>query len=279
MEKRLINYASGGLGNILLPLSSCIALAKETNRKPVICWEPTFRCMATFKDIFDDEIEVINKEQLLLYNDVKVYGDYFDINYDGDLYHDYSLRSVVTKFMTLPVSLLKKDDNQENVIIYHNNIIPSVGTNSSIDVLKNLKIKQEILEKVEEFSLKNFQGLEVYGAHARGTDFNNPIDFYLNGIRELINKNKDCKIFLCSDSPEWEKQILDLYPDNIILRNKEHFVTRLSDRNPGWSNNALTSKEAVIEGLIDMLLLTKTNFSVYNSNSSFAQVVKHLKSN
>ncbi len=276
-EKTIINYASGGLGNILLPLSSCIALAKEVNRKPVICWEPTFRCMATFKDIFDNDIDVIEKKDLLSYENVKIYGDFFDINFDGDLYFNHSLVQLGLKNTILPVSLLKKDDIEENVVVYHNNIIPAVGLEPSVSALKSLKIKDEILEQVEEFSSNYFQDAEIFGAHARGTDFNNPIDYYLNGIRDLINNNNDCKIFLCSDSPEWEKQILDLYPNNIILREKKHFVTKLSERNTGWSNNALTSKEAVIEGLIDMLLLSKTNFSVFNNQSSFAQVVNHLR--
>jgi hypothetical protein len=278
MEKTVINYASGGLGNILLPLSSCIAFAEATNRKPVVCWEPIFRCMATFHDLFENDIEVIKKDDLTNLKNAKIYGNLHDINYDFFLYKNDSLVKLTSKCLVLPVSNIDINDTEENVVIYHNNLLPQIDKQNSIQALKSLKIKKEILKTVEEISTFLNINETIFGVHARGTDFNDGIEVYLSKIDAIVMANPNCKIFLCSDSPDWEQQIFKLYPNNIILRTKKYFVNKLDSNVQSWSNNALTSKEAVVEGMIDMLLLAKTNFSVYNVSSSFAQMVKLLKS-
>ncbi len=277
-EKKIISYASGGLGNILLPISSCIAFAELTGRKPVICWEPIFRCMGTFHDLFENEIQVIKKSDLLNLENIKIYCDSIGyIENDSNLYSDSSFLQVTQKHPSLlPVSSLNINAEQENIILYHNNFLSQLDNEKSIKGLHSLIVKKEILRIVEEFVKMNNINKNVFGAHARATDFNNGIDSYLRSISSIIASNSEYKFFLCSDSTDWEEQIFNLFPNNIIIRKKKDVVTKLNQNNNNWSNNALTSKEAVIEGLIDMIILSKTNFTVYNEHSSFAQMVKYL---
>ena len=75
---------------------------------------------------------------------------------------------------------------------------------------------------------------------------------------------------------EWEKYVKQTFPDNIIVREKNSFVEKY-DINKGWINNVLTTEESVVEGLIDIYLLSKTNFLHYNSESTFAKIVKLIK--
>ncbi len=150
MEKTIINYVSGGLGNILLPLSSCMAIAKKTGRKLILCWEPTFACMATFKDLFEDEIEIISKSDLLSFADVKIYGNFYDIQSDSVLFGDNSLNSIKNKFLTLPVENFNFNDSEQNIIVYHNNILPSISKEESLEEFKNLKWNKNLLSKIEE---------------------------------------------------------------------------------------------------------------------------------
>jgi len=277
MEKSIISYASGGLGNILLPLSSCKAIANKTGRKLIVCWEPTFACMSTFKDLFeDDDVQVISKNDLLSFDDVKIYGNLHDIQFDSTLFSNNSLNSLTNKFLTLPVANLNIEDKEKNVIVYHNNILPTLDSKESIEEFKNLKWNSQILSEINGL-LKDLNiDKSVYGAHARATDFSEGIDVYTNAISAILSTNMNAKIFLCSDSEEWENNLCNMFPNNVFVRQKKAVVTKNNEQLGTWSNNIFRSSDSVIEAVIDMYLLSKTNFVIYNGHSSFSQMIKHL---
>lgn len=276
MEKTIISYASGGLGNILLPLASCKLIAKKTNRKLIVCWEPTFACMATFQDLFEEDVQVITKNELMNFKDVKIYGDLHDISFDSSLFNNNSLNSLKSKFLTLPVPNFNINDNEQNVIVYHNNILPSLDKNEVIQEFKNLLWNKDFLTKINELVNELHIDTNVIGAHVRATDFSEGIQEYANAITAVLNVRKDKKIFLCSDSEEWEKKLLEMFPDNIIIRPKKASVVKRNENIGTWSNNIFRSTDSVIEAVIDMHLLSKTSFMIYNKNSSFSQMITHL---
>jgi hypothetical protein len=276
MEKSIISYASGGLGNVLLPLSSCKVIAKKTGRKLIVCWEPTFACMATFKDLIDEDVEVITKNDLLKFSNVKVYGNLHDIQFDSTLFGNNSLNSLKSKFLTLPVDHLKLDDVEENVIVYHNNILPTLDAKEVVEEFKNLKWNNSLTSQINE-TLKELNiDKSVYGAHARATDFSEGIGVYASGIDTIVRTNPDARIFLCSDSEEWEVQLCNAFPKNVFIRKKKASVVKNNENLGTWSNNVFRSEDSVMEAVIDIHLLSKTNFTIYNGHSSFAQMVKHL---
>ena len=84
------------------------------------------------------------------------------------------------------------------------------------------------------------------------------------------------KILFCSDNVEWEQEIKNYFPEKIIIRQKIDHVKKF-DNNLGWVNNVFTSEESTIEGLIDIYLLSKTNFLHYNPDSTFAKLSKYLQ--
>lgn len=278
MEKTLINYASGGLGNILLPMASCKAFAKKTNRKFIACWEPTFACMATYSDLFEDTAEVIIKNDLVTLDNVKIYGSSSDINYDGHLFNNTSLSSISNKYLPIPVNHLhiRANDDENNLIVYHNNFIPGIDLVDSINEFQNFSWKKEIIATVEQLASELQITKNVYGVTARATDFNNLIEEYITPIRDIIKQNPDSRFFLTSDSKEWEEQICNTFPNNVFKRKKIFYVKKRDENNASWSNNILRGRESVIEAVIDMHLLSKTNFILYNSASSFAQMITYL---
>jgi len=276
MENTIINYTSGGLGNILLPLSSCKVIAKKTGRKLIVCWEPTFACMATFKEIFEEDVQVISKNDLLSFDDVRIYGNLHDIQFDSTLFGNNSLNSLTNKFLTLPVANLNIEDKEKNVIVYHNNILPTIDSKESIEELRNLKWNSQLLSNINGL-LKDLNiDKSVYGAHARATDFSDGIGVYIDSIETIIRTNSEARIFLCSDSEEWEKQLCNMFPKNVFIRPKKATVTKNNEQIGTWSNNIFRSADSVFEAIIDMHLLSKTNFTIYNGHSSFAQMIKHL---
>lgn len=276
MEKTIISYASGGLGNILLPLASCKLIAKKTNRKLIVCWEPTFACMATFKDLFEEDVQVITKNELINLKDIKIYGDLHDISFDSSLFQNNSLNSLKSKFLTLPVLNFNLNDSEQNVIVYHNNILPSLDRNEVINEFKNLTWNKDFLIKINQLANELNINTDVIGAHVRATDFSEGIEEYANAITAVLNVQKDKKIFLCSDSEEWEKKLSEMFPENIIIRHKKASVVKKNENINTWSNNIFRSIDSVMEAVIDMHLLSKTSFMVYNKNSSFSQMITHL---
>jgi len=277
MSNRVISYASGGLGNVLLPLCSSILFSKKTNKDMLVCWEPTFACMATFEDLFENEnIHLISKKDLLKLNDVKIYGSLSDINYDSFLFKNNSFQVLTLTNQVLPVNFLNPEDKNQNIIIYHNNILPTLNKGEVINEIKSLKWKKDILDKIEHISSELKIDNSVFGISARATDFNNSLDLYTNAIKSLI-KDSSTRFFISSDSVEWEEKICNMFPDNCFRRQKSAYVTKQNENIDTWSNNILRSSDSVIEAVIDAHLLSKTDFKVYNAHSSYAQLINYLK--
>ena len=276
MEKTIINYVSGGLGNILLPLCSCSVVSKKTDRKLIGCWEETPACMANYLDLFDGEMQIISKKDLLSFDNVKIYGDLYDINFDSVLYEENSFQQLTKKYTTLPIQNFHLDDSEKNVIAYYNNIIPTLDKNEVIEEFKKLKWNKNIISKVEKYKKEFNIDKNVFGINARATDFNNGIEIYINYVNEILKSNSNARFFVVSDSSDWEEIICNIFPDNVFRRLKSSYVTKKNENIVEWSNNVFRSKESVIESVIDAHLLSKTNFSIYNNHSSFAQMIKYL---
>ena len=203
--KNLINYASGGLCNILMPLSSSLYLSKITNRNLILSMEPTFRCGINFNDIFDDEIKIINHNELDNYTPINIFANEVDIELTSELYGNYTLKKLNSLYGNKSVGLLNINDDSDNILIYHNDFLSQISLENSLNELRNLKIKPHILSEFNNFIINNDITKKTYGVHARGTDyFHDSIEPYRKKILDLINLENDCKIFFCSDDPEWE---------------------------------------------------------------------------
>jgi len=136
---------------------------------------------------------------------------------------------------------------------------------------------KELYDTIKKFTEENNIDKSVFGVHARSTDFTNSnIQPYKHFVDSLLTNTPNAKILFCSDDPEWEGQMYHAYPNNIIIREKGDNVKKF-DNNNGWTNNAHTSELAVQEAIIDLYLLAKTNFVIYNQESTFAHLVNYLK--
>ena len=145
--------------------------------------------------------------------------------------------------------------------------------------MSNFKIKENIKNKVDEFCIKNNIDKNVLGIHFRKTDFQTFLDE--DKTFAYMSMNPQTNFFICSDSLETEKKFDIL--NNVIIYPKNSYVTKLVDGS--WNDltidnegrqmkfNVNRSRESVIEGFIDLLILSKTNI-VVNSHSSFLKFAK-----
>lgn len=273
--KYVINYCSGGLGNRLKPIGSCSLIAKESNRELAIYWPSTLRCMGKFKNLFCNQITEIDITTLNP-NDVVIYSDPSYITHDANLNNFFGLLNLYNVVGCLSIDQINNiDESKSYAIVYNNTTIPKYENIS--EFIKSLTPIDCLMDVINNFIDKNNIDKSVFGIHARSTDFTNtnikPYDQY---VETLVSNNKNIKILFCSDNPDWEGHMYYKYPNNIIIREKKDIVKKLNV-DAGWTNNAHTSETAVQEAIIDLYLLSKTNFVVYNNDSTFAHMVNYLK--
>ena len=183
-------------------------------------------------------------------------------------------------------------DSSKNIVICTNSFIYNVNTEKSIHHLRALKFKQHILNEVnylvDELSLSK----DIIGAHLRGTDFNNPFSFYEEQLKPVVSSNPDVKILISSDDIVLEDYIANVFLANIIRRVDKIYVNKFgpskassntrtstgnnNDNNSLKSNTNITA-DALKDAVVDLLLLAKTDFKIFDPNSSFALTVNDLK--
>lgn len=274
--KRIINWCSGGIGNRLRPLSTCYAISKETGRTLSMCWQPTMRCMTEFKDLFKNDIETLSFNDLSLLNSVSIYSEVAYVHHDAALNNNATLLNLMNKFgcKTLDQTVHIRSDPADNIIVYDNNFFGNYDKNLEKQFLKSLIPLDEITERIETVLKEKCIDKSWVGVHARGTDFEPggvTVNTYINAMRSF---KKDTKFFVCSDSEDYEKEIISKVPTSYFY-NKRSYVCK-SNMCAGWVNNVLTPKESVQEALVDLYLLSKTDIKIYNAGSTFAEISKLL---
>ena len=150
---------------------------------------------------------------------------------------------------------------------------------------KELKINKNVLEKVNTFCSDNNINKDVFGIHIRTGEFydneqqiQNAINSVYGLIQGKISDNSNVKIFVCSDNEDVENDLRKQLPDNIITLEKYHYTYKSVEGT--WREsvadvdgrvfpyNVNRNPETVIEGFLDMLILSRTNI-LTDSLSSF----------
>tara|TARA_R110000824_G_scaffold388936_1_gene584721 strand:- start:3941 stop:4624 length:684 start_codon:yes stop_codon:yes gene_type:complete len=161
----------------------------------------------------------------------------------------------------------------KNIVYSTNTFLGCIPTPLNKEALRSLVIKKEIKDKADGIAAALGLDGSVIGAHLRGTDFNRPFSFYEDQIRPFIASNKDVRIFISSDDAALEDHIAKTFAPNIIRRNFKRYVNKRNE-NSGWLNNTFMNSESLRDALVDILLLSKTDFKIYNTESSFAIYVQ-----
>lgn len=277
MENKVIAYCNGGLGNRFAGLIGGMALAERIGRDYIICWNPNNRCGCSFKDLFNTDKEVIEKTTKELSEEY----DCFSISHtkldQGHLKVDANPNSIpIIDFRLLT----------DKTIVYTHNIIPGIFVKEIVKRLKLLKInKENVLNKVKEYCAINKIDKTVSGIHLRRTDYPKLKQGYSDeGLYEYLrNRNTDC-FFICSDDKDTELKFKNLH--NVIIRDKPVYVKKMVAGS--WRQSIIGSegiesqfninrtREATIEGFIDILILSRTTIQTTASNSYMAITINGI---
>jgi len=155
---------------------------------------------------------------------------------------------------------------KENDIIKEINTweFPDISKEQILEYLNSLIIKKEIMEKVNEFDLKN-----AVGIHCRRNEFrlNNEKnkstnELFFKKMDKIIAKNKDVHFFLATDSKKTEEEFYDKYVWRIITYPKLNLDRERSD--------------TIIEAMIELILLSKCNTILGSYLSTYSEMAYWL---
>jgi hypothetical protein len=271
--KELIAFCDGGLGNRMGVLVGGLLFAQKLNRTLKISWPKNTWCGCGFADIFKA--------------DINVYEDNINEVFSQNLDHTFLIHenqtghSISKQFSPNEQSLeiLKKSDDNR-VIYYHNSIPGFFSEQEIINALDFYKINDPVVQEVNSFCISKSIDNSVLGIHLRKTDYGNLVDE--NSLELQIKENVNNKFFICSDDQLTEHKFAEY--SNVIVRLKNNYVEKLNTE-IGWNGNIVDMegrsfgfninrpKDSVIDGFVDMLILSRTNIIV-ESISSFLKFAK-----
>tara|TARA_R100000458_G_C8273291_1_gene248149 strand:+ start:633 stop:1478 length:846 start_codon:yes stop_codon:yes gene_type:complete len=280
MERKLLIYCSGGMGNRFNSIINGLYFNDKYFKGDVILyWPNELTCDCNFTDLFEipSNMSAINTLDKL--GDFNIFGKYSNTRPE--------VSPVVGTFDSLLNSNIEYPNNIATVTdTPHNNI----SNEYRADILKRFTPTKYIRDEVNKFCEDNNISLDTLGLHIRRTDgeflLGRPDEHFISQI-----KNSNSNFFICSDSYETENKLKSLFPDRVSFRKKLSYTEKRHEG--GWNNarvfdknqnkeinvkyNVKISKQAVIDGLIDILILSKTNFN--NSKSTFCNAAWYLRDN
>jgi len=263
-------YCDGGFGNRFNGLLAGLILAEVADIRPVVVWPRNNWCGAAFKDIFQNDFEIVERE-LATYVPEK--DNYHFLMTENHLDMAVAYKSPL-HFPTLSevIAYLKSDNK---AVYFHTPLIPSyLPLDDVLEKIKTLKIQTYILDEATNFikvnELKDYSGL-----HIRKTDFGaNSVDD--NMFYQKIDSARGAKYFVCSDDEQVEAKFkalpnVSVYPKRAYVSKKidgEWTDITLDHSGRAYPCNVERSAQSVIDAVVDWLILSQSNI-ITNSASTF----------
>jgi hypothetical protein len=275
----LMIFCDGGIGNRINALVSGLALAGHFNLDYRIYWPENNWCQAGFFDIFQNEHPVsqlsikglrgtLSSAVVLLHDEIAAdsLGVSFQSAYEYESPDDFYSRCM----------------HVGDRIFFYPALIPSwIPGNDVTTELKKLRFTDHIQQQVTKFVRQNL-GRPFHGLHLRRTDLN--VGLSDQEVMSLVRRHPDELFFVCSDDPHSEA--LACAHPNVRARAKTSHVTRkyedeewlsksLDDDDRSYFGNIFRGKDSVIEGVIDLLILSHSEIVGY-SGSTFQKIARTL---
>lgn len=141
---------------------------------------------------------------------------------------------------------------------------------------KHLKPSVNIRTLIDDFKAKTFaKDEQTIGVHIRATNEFDLIkssvsfDQYDDAVnRALKNTSSNVKIFLATDNVDVESALRQKFPDKVITRKK--WFAKAGER-LHLNDDCPEPERALIDALVEMLLLAECDYLIYQQNSSFGR--------
>jgi len=270
-------FCDGGIGNRINSLISGLAIARIFNLKYCVYWPENNWCQAEFTDIFKNEIYFKNASLTELKGTL--------VNSIPMLHDEIASKSLGINFNSAYQYTSLKDFSDKVIcekreIFYYPAVIPDwIPFANVIEELKRLSFTDHIVNSVRNYIQSSIQR-PFYGLHLRRTDLN--VGLNDHEVLNLVLRNPQVTFFVCSDDPIAES-LACVHP-NVYARPKMSSVAKKIDHK-SWLDetsdddgrlyfgNIFRNKQAVIEGVIDLLILAHSQIVGY-SGSTFQKMAR-----
>ena len=270
MTRSIYIYCDGGFGNRYNALLSGLVVAELAGLEPTIVWPTNNWCGASFEEIFEKPMNVINRE---LSSFVAEKERFHHLMEEDHLKMQVSFLSprAITDFEQVRQFI----DASTKDIFYYVALVPACINIGQIS--KHLvanPFRSEITERAKSF-LSSHALIEFFGIQIRKTDFGAGGADDQN-LFNLISGRADAQFFVCSDDKDVERRFAAL--PNVHIYEKRAHVEKLvqGDWNSHTADhsgrvyacNVNRGALSVLEAIVDLLVLSKSRV-VRTSGSTF----------
>ncbi len=269
----------GGLCNRLNALVFALILKRKYGHDWAVSWPQNNWCGAAFGSLFQTALPVDEtgieqykateqQHRLLMHeNQIGFAADRLVINKTLQGYEDYRA------FLDAGPS-----------VVYFNSLLPPfVRVDEVRDALNLLGLNDDVARTARRFIADHRIDAQTVGLHIRKTDFGDAVD---DAALYRQVQTSPRRFFVCSDDAEVNRRFAAL--PNCAVFEKTAFPAKLAD-GAGWQHwttdaegrrfpfNITRSGAAVVEGLIDLLILSQTEI-VPTSHSTFLATARLFRS-
>ena len=272
-----IVMCDGGLANRLNALLFALILRRKFGHEWRIAWPLNNWCGAPLQSLFDaplpvDELPLSHFRQ----NDTRLMlMQENQLDFPAERYaHHHGLKSYDDYLPYL---------GRSEGIVYFNNLIPAWVPVADVHAaLASLTIHHDVAARAWDFCKRHRIDGSALGIHIRKTDFGDKVDDAAL-FKQL--QASQCRAFVCSDAAEVNQRFATLahcavfsktaFPEKVQSNAAWLHVTTDSDGRQ-FPYNIARSATSVVEGLIDLLILSRTEL-VPTSGSTFLSMARLLK--
>ncbi|WP_461450187.1 O-fucosyltransferase family protein [Mucilaginibacter sp.] len=252
-KKSITVIPSGGLGNRMRVISSCVNIAKTDQRELVIAWPNNSELGCEITDIFKSiglnykipsKLNYFILVQLYRHGAVKKF--YRLYKFFSKLFFDKTVFDNDTEFNRPEIS-----ENDDAILV------STCFAFRDLD-LTQFKFIDHLNKKTDEFY--NLIGGDYIGIHVRRTDHSaiiklSPLENYLLQIDKCILNNPQQKFYLATDDINTKNLLVEKYGERLYT--SDHKLSR-------------ENLEGIHGAVIELLLLSKATHIICSSMSSYS---------
>jgi len=273
-------HVHSGLNNKLVPLLSLLRIARKENRELKCLWGNDAyinRTLFSFNDLFEnlDRVKFITIEEYIdLFNNQnnKIYNKSGSDRDRNEIIYRNDTNEIVIFHKVVHLISYKDDNVVGNYVPYPREIKEQTSIISELrEIAKLLKPVEKINNKINSI-IEKFKDNNVIGLHIRTTDggFTDiPSKDVFGFINNLLEENKNSKIYISCDTLALENEIKKTFSDNIL-----YYSNPFGDN---YSEKFNRSSWGTINAVCEMFILSKCDKFYGTPGSSLSFMVWLLR--
>ncbi|MEI2418820.1 nodulation protein NodZ [Arthrospira platensis SPKY2] len=276
-EKYIICKGKAGLGNRLYTLSHAIKYAKEMNRKLIVEWNDCYYSSHPEKNVFYDCFRLINLDSS--YRNSYEIPNYKKLSVAPQMWKQHLTKPTNAVLHGRLLWKLKDEYNSQRATIitskkYAEDIVVFTAHNPPLierSLLQHVRLQPNLEKTIDEFVVNYFSST-VVGVHVRWTDKqpNQKIDILFERINAILNKESNAKIYIATDNQKIIDSFQQTYRNQLIFRQK--WFPTSSGETLHHAHQKRPVEDIFFDAVIEMFLLSKCNYLIYQDNSSFSNI-------